>query len=161
MPLAGKTTIARMISDELSLTHIDLDKKIEDTYGDNIYNVFLRLGEKQFRDIENEHLKKINMNDSHVLSLGGGAVNDINTNLISLYANRVWLRCSIAEIIKRERKDKTRRPLLYNTNNLMGILEDLYKVRKSYFSSVSNFRIDTGNISINRITQSIISKINE
>ena len=161
MPLVGKTTIGRMISDELSLTYIDLDKKIEDTYGDNIFNIFIRLGEKQFRNIENEHLKQINMNDHHVLTLGGGAANNINRDIISLYENRIWLRCSTAEIARRNRKEKTRRPLLYNTNNLIGRLEDLYKARRSYFSSFSNFRIDTDTIKINRITQSIIGKINE
>ena len=161
MPLAGKTTIGRMISEELSLPHIDLDEKIEKNHGDNIYNLFIRLGEKQFRYIENVHLKQINMNDSHVLSLGGGAANEMNRDIISLYSHRIWLQCSMVEIEKRGYKDRVKRPLLYNTNNLIERLYDLYKERKFYFSSLSNCKIDTDTIEINQTVQSILSNINE
>ena len=161
MPLVGKTTIGRMISEELSLPHIDLDEKIEKNHGDNIYNLFIRLGEKQFRYIENVHLKQINMNNSHVLSLGGGAANEMNRDIISLYSHRIWLQCSMAEIEKRGYEDRVKRPLLYNTNNLIERLYDLYKERKFYFSSLSNFKIDTDTIEINQTVQSILRNINE
>ena len=101
------------------------------------------------------------MNDSHVLSLGGGAANEMNRDIISLYSHRIWLQCSMVEIEKRGYKDRVKRPLLYNTNNLIERLYDLYKERKFYFSSLSNCKIDTDTIEINQTVQSILSNINE
>ena len=161
MPLSGKTTIGREMAKNLSIKHIDLDKKIEDSYGDNIYNIFLSLGEKKFRKIEHDCLKAIKITNPHILSVGGGAANKLNCSIIHSYSNRVWLDCSLSVIFDRFNISKEKRPLLYNTNSLMIRLEELYDSRKICFNDLSNIKINTASLGDHKIAKEIILKINE
>ena len=164
MPLSGKTTIGKVISEILSIKHIDLDCEIENSYGDNIYNLFLSFGEKEFRRIECECLKEVSSDNAHVLSLGGGTANALNFRTIQSYSNRVWLKCSLDEIIKRynhnERSEK-KRPLLYNTNNLIKKLNQLYTSRETFFNDLANIKVDTSFSKNNEVAKQVIIKINE
>ena len=161
MPLSGKTTIGRKMAKNLSIKHIDLDKKIEDSYGDNIYNIFLNLGEKKFRKIEHDCLKTIKIPSPHILSVGGGAANKLNYSIIHSYSNRVWLDCSLSVIFDRINISKEKRPLLYNTSSLMTRLEELYDSRKICFNDLSNIKINTASLGEHKIAKEIILKINE
>jgi len=161
MPLSGKTTVGRVISKNLSMECIDLDQEIEHFYGDNIYNLFLNLGEEKFREIEHKCLKGININDNHILSVGGGAANKLNFNIIHSYSNRVWLECALDIILNRCNISKEKRPLLYNTSNLISKLEELYNSRKIFFNDLSNIKVDTTYSHSHEIANEIILKINE
>jgi len=161
MPLSGKTTMAKIISKKLSVKHIDLDDQIENAYGDSTSNLFFDLGEKAFRSMEHNILEKIRSEKKCVLSLGGGAVNSLNIDIISSYSIRVWLQCPLPVIAARYKKSEKDRPLLYNTNNLMRKLEKLYKARKSFFNNLSNIIVDTSIYGINRTSKEVMKKINE
>lgn len=49
---AGKTTIARMLGEILSIDSIDMDTEIEKAEGRNISEIFCKDGEAHFRRIE-------------------------------------------------------------------------------------------------------------
>ena len=161
MPSSGKTVIGKAMSENLSIKHIDLDKKIEDSYGDNIYNLFLSAGEDEFRKIEHNSLRAIKVSEPHILSVGGGAANKLNYNIIRSYSNRVWLESSLSVILDRYNASKEKRPLLYNTNNLIAILKKLYNSRKTFFNDLSNIKVDTTSLKSHEIVKEIILKINE
>jgi shikimate kinase len=58
LPGSGKSSIGILLSKKLNLKHIDLDKKIVEKENTNIYDLIKIKGEKYFRFIETEILKK-------------------------------------------------------------------------------------------------------
>jgi shikimate kinase len=51
---SGKTTLARQISDKLSMPFYDTDQMIEKATGMNIQDIFSTWGEKYFRRMERD-----------------------------------------------------------------------------------------------------------
>ncbi len=74
MPASGKSTVGKLISEELARTLLDTDSIIEEKTGEKISDIFARYGEKHFRDIESEVAKEIAQKNSSVISCGGGLI---------------------------------------------------------------------------------------
>ena len=73
MPGSGKTIIGEKLSRSLGKRFIDLDSIIEDQ-GKSISEIFESRGEKAFRDMETEELKKASQETKAVVSTGGGII---------------------------------------------------------------------------------------
>src|SRR5260370_38057413 len=73
----GKTTIGRLLARQLAWRFVDLDDRIEVSAGLPIPQIFERLGEPAFRQIEADQLRAAlgraaELKESTVLALGGG-----------------------------------------------------------------------------------------
>jgi len=74
---SGKTTIGTLLARQLAWRFVDLDERIEESAGLTIAQIFERLGEPAFRQIEADQLRAVlgratEMKESTVLALGGG-----------------------------------------------------------------------------------------
>jgi shikimate kinase len=74
---SGKTTIGTLLARQLAWRFLDLDDRIEASAGLPIPEIFERLGEPAFRQIEADQLRAAlgratEMKESTVLALGGG-----------------------------------------------------------------------------------------
>ena len=74
---SGKTTIGTLLARQLAWRFVDLDDRIEASAGLPIPQIFERLGEPAFRQIEADQLRAAigratEMKESTVLALGGG-----------------------------------------------------------------------------------------
>jgi shikimate kinase len=74
---SGKTTVGTLLARQLAWRFVDLDDRIEEAAGLRIPEIFERLGEPAFRQIEAEQLRAalgrvFEMKESVVLALGGG-----------------------------------------------------------------------------------------
>jgi shikimate kinase len=74
---SGKTTIGTVLARQLAWRFVDLDNRIEESAGLTIREIFERLGETSFRQIEADQLRvalgrATEMRESTVLALGGG-----------------------------------------------------------------------------------------
>lgn len=75
MPGCGKSTVGKMLAEKLSRPFFDLDAMIEKREGCDISSIFLRGGEKHFREIENEVFGELCLSvTGAVISTGGGTV---------------------------------------------------------------------------------------
>ncbi len=74
MPSSGKTTIGKMLADELNMEFVDIDAEIEKETQKSIPDIFSFLGEAAFRDIESQVITEISAKQNCVISTGGGAV---------------------------------------------------------------------------------------
>ena len=74
MPASGKTTVGRILSQNLSRKLIDSDEEIELSESRSIPKIFEDDGESRFRDIESDIIKKISAIGSAVIATGGGVV---------------------------------------------------------------------------------------
>src|SRR5687767_15520955 len=74
---SGKTTIGRMLADEIGWRFADLDDDIEAQQHKSISEIFSTAGEEEFRRIEHEALarrvRSVRCGMPTVLALGGGA----------------------------------------------------------------------------------------
>ena len=61
---SGKTTVGKILADRLNFLFIDLDKVIELAEDKTIPDIFKSGGEKYFRDVESEVIKKIYINEN-------------------------------------------------------------------------------------------------
>src|SRR5260370_42270960 len=74
---SGKTTIGTLLARQLAWRFVDLDDRIEASAGLPIPQIFERLGELSFRQIEADQLRAVlgptmELKESTILALGGG-----------------------------------------------------------------------------------------
>lgn len=139
---AGKSTIGRMLSQELNLLFVDVDREIEERAGANIPWIFDVEGEAGFRDREESVVDELTQMDEQVLATGGGAVlRSINRANLQSRGFVVYLDTSIEQQLERTAKDKNR-PLL-NAENPQAILEKLMLERDPLYTQTCDLIIKT------------------
>jgi shikimate kinase len=105
---SGKTTIGALLARQLAWRFVDLDDRIEEAAGLRIPEIFERLGEAAFRQMEADQLRSalgraFELKESIVLALGGGtyaqagAPEFLRTSGIPV----VWLNPSIEVLLAR------------------------------------------------------------
>ena len=112
---SGKTTVGRLLAEEINIEFIDLDDYIESRLNEKIARIFETKGELYFRKKESELLNEILDEDRNlVIALGGGTpCYGINMDTILKKTPLVfYLKLSIASLILRLHKEKEDRPLI-------------------------------------------------
>ncbi len=134
MPASGKSSLAKMISKEINIQFIDLDKEIEAIEKKSINELFNLKGEEYFRKIESEVLYLIiKSNNSFILATGGGTpCFNNNMKIINDNGVSIFLDVKISELENRL-KNKKDRPLLNRHQDKEQILKKMYDERKSFY----------------------------
>ena len=155
---SGKSTVGKIISDELFLNFFDTDDEIESRTGASIDWIFDLEGEEGFRKRESSILEEMVKQNSIVLSTGGGIIlSDSNREMLSSRGTVFYLSTPISVQIERTSKDKDR-PLLKN-GDPKEILTRLQKERKDLYESVSDHVIETENKSSQEVASEIINLV--
>jgi shikimate kinase len=137
----GKSTIGRILADELGWGFIDLDEQIERASASSIAGIFETQGEAAFREIERGHLEKavraVERGSPTVVSLGGGAFSDEkNYQLLENNGVTIWLDCPL-EILERRVARHTHRPLARDPQRF----RELYESRRPAYAR-ADYRIE-------------------
>lgn len=101
---SGKTTLGKILANEIGYAFIDIDEEIEKREITTIHNIFMDInkGEKYFRNIETEILKEYSENDRIIISCGGGiASNETNDKILNKIGKVVWLYSKLDTCKKR------------------------------------------------------------
>ena len=72
LPGAGKTTVGRLVAVTLAAPFLDLDEEIERHEGATIPDLFQRIGEPGFRDLERAAMRRALAGEPAVVGAGGG-----------------------------------------------------------------------------------------
>lgn len=151
---SGKTTVGKILAEALDYTFIDLDNEIEKQEQKSISEIFDYFGENYFRKIENEKIKEYINHTNTVLSLGGGAFQNINTQqLLKNNSIIVYLETNSATIYSRI-KNETHRPLFSKKNSIENIDFILEKRKKNY--EKAHHKVITDNKSPYEVAQQIL-----
>ena len=86
MPMSGKSTIGKALSEKLNKTFVDIDEEIIKRINMPISEYFSKYGEDKFRDIEEEVTSEIAKMNNAIISTGGGIIKRVN-NLLYLKEN--------------------------------------------------------------------------
>ena len=155
---SGKSTVGKIISDELFLDFFDTDDEIEKRTGASIDWIFDLEGEEGFRRRESEILSEMVQKNSIVLSTGGGIILDSsNRELLSSRGTVFYLSTPISIQVERTANDKDR-PLLKN-GNPSEILSKLHEERKGLYESVSDHVVETDSKSSQEVASQIVKLI--
>ena len=74
MPGSGKSTIGRLLAQELGRPYLDVDTLVEEKTGMTPAKIIVSKGEAAFRDMETEVIRQISPETGSVIATGGGAV---------------------------------------------------------------------------------------
>ncbi|HNQ96093.1 MAG TPA: 3-dehydroquinate synthase [Anaerolineales bacterium] len=159
-PGSGKSTIGRIVSRNLKLPFIDLDRVIETNAGMSIPQIMAQQGESAFRDLESAALREccsplplgeglgrraelVEAVRESVIALGGGALlREENRQLAESKGKVVLLSAELKTLLERLNKDLERRPLL--AGDLKTKLANLLEKRREHYGSFA-LEIQTDN----------------
>ena len=153
MPGAGKSTIGKILSENLFLPFYDADIYLESSIGKSISSLFIQ-GEDIFRDIETEILKKLVLKKAIIATGGGVIVRKENRELLKKEGFVFFIDRKIEDIKKDIQKEY--RPLLRK-----GVsLESLYEERLPLYKEVADFHI-LNKVRISEVIDEIQEKIKQ
>jgi len=156
----GKTTVGKRLSYKLNMPFIDTDKEIEIKEKMQINQIFSKLGEKDFRKIEEKTILNCILNNNYgfIMSLGGGAfINSTIRNVIQSSGISIWLNANIEIIESRIKNTKNTRPLL-NKIKTREKLISLLKERNSFYNK-ADIKIDIIRSSKEKMAQITIDNL--
>lgn len=138
---SGKSTVGRLVADELGWTFCDIDSEIEAAEQTTIPDIFDQRGEAAFRRIESEiiheQVRLVQRGRPMVISLGGGAfAQEQNYDLLEENGVSVWLDCPL-DVLKQRVGSAASRPLARDP----AAFAELYERRRDAYMR-ADFRID-------------------
>lgn len=154
MPGSGKTTIGKILSKNLGLRLIDIDKYIEKGSGRTISEIF-KESEEAFRRLEMDAVNKFAKEKGMIISTGGGTIKNYS-NIKALKKNGIiiFIDRPVEDIAANVNLGK--RPLLKNgIAKLYALYEERYELYKKY----SDFQI-ANDESLEAAVEKIIKIIN-
>ena len=118
----GKSTVGRLLAEKIGYRFVDTDTLIEQQTKATISEIFATQGEKTFRQLETDLVKKLAAENRQVIATGGGLVlNQDNVAELSRTGQIFCLTASAEDILQRVTRQGDTRPLLQDENPLQKI----------------------------------------
>ena len=131
MPGCGKSTVGKLLAENLGKTFVDADEELVSTYGMDIPSIFAAEGEAGFREKETAILESLGKRSGLVIATGGGGVTrEENYPLLHQNGNVFWLQRALDQL------PSDGRPLSQITK-----MEDMYHARKGLYQCFADFTI--------------------
>ncbi|MCA9243614.1 MAG: shikimate kinase [Phycisphaerales bacterium] len=157
---AGKTTVGRLLANELQWEFLDTDAVIEQREQATIREIFATRGEAAFRAIEAQIVDETCANSGQVISLGGGAVLDTaNREYIRRAGVCVWLSAKPETLIQRMANDDQRqaRPSL-TSRDWADEVRELAASRAPIYAELATIRVDTDGRAPADVARAVLSQ---
>lgn len=151
---SGKTTVGKLLAQELKMRFVDMDSIIEERAGKAISLIFEEEGEPRFRAMERELVRELAGQAGLVIAAGGGVV--LNPDNISDFSRSGRVICLLAsenEILCRVSSSKAR-PLLEKDDKLQRI-KSLMKQRRPLYEKIPD-RVNTTGLTPQEVVEIIM-----
>lgn len=130
---AGKSTIGKLLAQQLNYNFLDTDPLIEQCAGKSIPEIFANDGEEVFRDLEQQVLSQVSAYTRLVVATGGGIVMR-SLNWSHLHDGIVvWIDVPVDILYDRLKHESDHRPLLQTLDPLQK-LNDIYEQRRDRYA---------------------------
>ena len=147
MPGCGKSTIGKVLANQLGKGFIDIDEQIVNHAGMSIPEIFAQYGEEGFRKLETELLSHYGKESGLVISTGGGCVTRAeNYPLIHQNGRIIWIQRDLCLL------PTDGRPL--SQKNMLG---EMYRLRKPLYNQFADYVVDN-NGTLNETIRTILHK---
>ncbi|KOR38290.1 MULTISPECIES: shikimate kinase [Planktothricoides] len=129
---AGKSTVGRLIANQLDYHFFDTDGLISQVAGQSINEIFATAGEEGFRDLETQVISELCAYKNLVVATGGGLIIRQKNWSYLQHGVVVWLDVPVEQLYARLQEDTTR-PLLRDPDPL-GKLKRLLSDRLNMYA---------------------------
>jgi XRE family aerobic/anaerobic benzoate catabolism transcriptional regulator len=140
---AGKSTLGRMLAEDLDFPFVELSREIEKFAGCSINEIQALYGQNAYRRYERRAMEEaIQIYPEAVIATPGGLVSDAATfNLLLSHCTTVWLQADPEDHMKRVQAQGDLRPMAGN-REAMDDLKTILAGRAAFYSK-AEFRLDT------------------
>jgi shikimate kinase len=150
----GKSSVGRLVAQQLHFTFLDTDRVIESRAGKSINEIFQQAGETAFREWERRIVEELTHRSKTVIASGGGLPAD-EANLASLKTHAlVVCLWAVPETILERVRDHTHRPLLNEADPLAKI-RSLLSTREPYYRQ-ADVLVNTERRSLREVATQVI-----
>jgi shikimate kinase len=159
---SGKTSVGGLFAKQLDWRFIDLDQEIERREGRSVPQIFAESGEPYFRQLERRALVSMLGQRKIVLSLGGGAPEDLGNKLLLEQTPRtaiVHLAAPFTILVERCRvqEDAVERPVLAD----LDLAAKRFEVRRRVYERVADQTIDTSALDVAGTVEALVLAFQE
>jgi XRE family aerobic/anaerobic benzoate catabolism transcriptional regulator len=142
---AGKSTVGKLLADQLHAPFIELDREIEHASGLSIGMILDMYGQEGFRRLERQSLERVlKAQADFVLATSGGLVQDAETyNRLRETCRTVWLRTSPEEHMQRVIGQGDMRPM-GNNAQAMDALKRILAEREPLYAQADTTQNTSG-----------------
>jgi shikimate kinase len=157
---SGKSTVGRVVAQDLGWEFRDFDEVIERRVGTGIPQIFQEFGEPAFRALEARVAVELLALERVVLASGGGwpcvpgRLEGLDPSTLS-----IWLRVSPAAAVRRVRHQGLRRPLLTGPDS-QARARRLLEEREPFYR-LARWSVDTGSGSAAEVSERIVRRLAE
>jgi shikimate kinase len=153
---AGKTALAKILSEKLNMQLFSIDKMIEEKEGKRIREIVAEKGWQYFRELESQIIEQLADVDNSIIDTGGGVVEN-PTNIDNLKKNGyiIYVQASLKDIKQRILNDPDR-PKLNPTLDVEDDLNVTYNRRIPLYEEYSDFKVNSSNTSLEKCADQII-----
>lgn len=150
---SGKTTLTARLKESTSRPTVSTDQLVSKSAGLSIEEIFSDQGEAAFRAMEMQALEGLDARRNLVVDTGGGILeNDGAVNFLRERGIVIWLDAPWDVVRARLGKSKSQdRPLLKQLG-WFG-LETLYRRRRRMYAASADFRLVSGDASIEQLAR--------
>jgi XRE family aerobic/anaerobic benzoate catabolism transcriptional regulator len=141
----GKSTLGRMLADQLGVPFIELDREIERRSGATLSEIFDMFGQETFRRAEREALDDVlRQHQNFVIATSGSIVTEPGTlELLLASCFTVWVRANPEEHMRRVMAQGDMRPMA-NSVRAMDDLISILRSREPLYAKAEVALITTG-----------------
>ncbi len=151
---AGKTSVGRLVAEQLHFEFVDTDELIQASTGRTITEIFSKDGEAAFRALEHQTVIEMARRTKTVISTGGGLpVNPANLASLKTHALVVCLWTSPEKIWERVHS-QSHRPLLHDPDPQKKIRE-LLAAREPFYKQ-ADVLVNTDIRSVREAAQQVV-----
>jgi shikimate kinase len=152
----GKTTVGRLVAEQLKFELLDTDFLIEQRTGKKITDIFAQNGEPAFRQLEAQLINELATRTNTVISTGGGLpTQPANLDSLKKHSLVICLWATPEGIYERVR-EQTHRPLL-NDPNPLGKIRALLSAREKFYKQ-ADVLINSDLRSAREVAQQVINQ---
>ena len=161
---AGKSTLGRMLAEDLGFPFVELSREIAQFAGCSISEIQALYGQNAYRRYERRAMEEaIQIYPEAVIATPGGLVSDAATfNLLLAHCTTVWLQASPEDHMQRVRAQGDLRPMAGHAgkHEAMEDLKGILAGRAAFYSK-ADYRLDTSALALEPTFQALRTMVRE
>jgi XRE family aerobic/anaerobic benzoate catabolism transcriptional regulator len=156
---AGKSTLGKLLADQIGWSFVELNKEIERQNGLSVAEIIAMYGQEGFRRMEQAALGHLlSRRELMVLATGGGIVSEpLTFDLVLSSFYTIWLKAEPEEHMARVRRQGDLRPMA-DDRSAMQELRTILRSREPLYARASAV-VDTAGLTVDRAAARLIDTV--